>query len=187
MVGRAYPVVCDVDFLDVLKALSEAGEGEASRDGGHRRGRPRPRRRHDRGDGCSGLRAGGDAPSRDHPGDRGAVRAACVGGVVAGRRDLLFGDADGVVIPADAIGRSSPSPRGYSARKARSSKPQGGAGVSSSTPTSKSTTKDGPTGCRARSASPRPTHRSPTATSGPARRGPSRGQVWVYGGVCALG
>ncbi len=112
MVGRAYPVVCDVDFLDVLKALSEAGEGEASRDGGHRRGRPRPRRRHDRGDGCSGLRAGGDAPSRDHPGDRGAVRAACVGGVVAGRRDLLFGDADGVVIPADAIGEILPVAEG---------------------------------------------------------------------------
>ena len=126
LIGRAHPVVCDVDFLEVFKALSDAEEGEAllvqAPSGRAVVGElfaNEARRR-----GLAGLVVDGlvrdvatlrgmDLPvfargatpqAGTTQAARGAVRAASIGGVVVRRGDLVFGDADGVVvIPAGAI------------------------------------------------------------------------------------
>lgn len=126
LVGRAHPVVCDVDFLEVFKALSEAGKGEAlliaALSGRAVAGElfsSEAQRR-----GLSGIVVDGlvrdvaTLRNMDFPvfargttpqagttqAARGAVQAASIGGAVAVRGDFVFGDEDGVVIiPADKL------------------------------------------------------------------------------------
>jgi 4-hydroxy-4-methyl-2-oxoglutarate aldolase len=126
LIGRAHPVVCDVDFLDVFKALSEAREGEAllieAESGRAVVGElfaSEAKRR-----GLAGIVIDGlvrdvatlrrmDLPvfargTTPQAGTaqvaRGAVQAASIGGVVAVRGDFVVGDEDGVVIiPADKL------------------------------------------------------------------------------------
>jgi regulator of RNase E activity RraA len=126
LIGRAHPVVCDVDFLDVFKALSEAREGEAllieAESGRAVVGElfaSEAKRR-----GLAGIVIDGlvrdvatlrrmDLPvfargTTPQAGTtqvaRGAVQAASIGGAVAVRGDFVIGDEDGVVIiPADKL------------------------------------------------------------------------------------
>ena len=125
LIGRARPVVCDVDFLEVFKALSEAGEGEALLIAASGRAvagelfTSEARRR-----GLAGIVVDGfvrdvsTLRNMDFPvfargttpqagtiqAARGAVQAASIGGAVAVRGDFVFGDEDGVVIiPADKL------------------------------------------------------------------------------------
>lgn len=120
LIGTAHPVVCDVDFLDVFKALSEASGGEAllveAPSGRAVVGElfaNEARRRGLAGIVVDGLvrdiatLRGMDLPvfargttprAGTTQAARGAVGAASVGGVVARRGDLVFGDADGVVV-----------------------------------------------------------------------------------------
>ena len=126
LIGRAHPVVCDVDFLDVFKALSEAREGEAllieAESGRAVVGElfaSEAKRR-----GLAGIVIDGlvrdvatlrrmDLPvfargTTPQAGTtqvaRGGVQAASIGGAVAVREDYVIGDEDGVVIiPADKL------------------------------------------------------------------------------------
>jgi 4-hydroxy-4-methyl-2-oxoglutarate aldolase len=126
LIGRVHPVVCDIDFLDVFKALSEAREGEAllieAESGRAVVGElfaSEAKRR-----GLAGIVIDGlvrdvatlrrmDLPvfargTTPQAGTaqvaRGAVQAASIGGVVAVRGDFVVGDEDGVVIiPADKL------------------------------------------------------------------------------------
>ncbi len=125
LIGRAHPVVCDVDFLEVFKALSEAGEGEALLIAASGRAvagelfTSEARRRGLAGIVVDGLvRDVATLRNMDFPvfargttpqagtiqAARGAVQAASIGGAVAVRGDFVFGDEDGVVIiPADRL------------------------------------------------------------------------------------
>lgn len=126
LIGRAHPVVCDVDFLEVFKALSEAGEGEAlliaasagRAVAGELFASEAWRR------GLAGIVVDGlvrdvaTLRNMDFPvfargatpqagtiqAARGVVQAASIGGAVTVRGDFVFGDEDGVVIiPADKL------------------------------------------------------------------------------------
>ena len=126
LIGRAHPVVCDLDFLDVFKALSETDEGEAllvqAPSGRAVVGElfaTEARRRGLAGIVVDGLvrdvatLRGMDLPvfargttprAGTTQAARGPFRTASVGGVLVERGDLVFGDADGViVIPAGGI------------------------------------------------------------------------------------
>lgn len=125
LIGRAHPVVCDVDFLEVFKALSEAGEGEALLIAASGRAvagelfASEARRRGLAGIVVDGLvRDVATLRNMDFPvfargatpqagtiqAARGAVQAASIGGAMAVRGDFVFGDEDGVVIiPADKL------------------------------------------------------------------------------------
>ena len=126
MVGWARPVACDADLLEVMKALSQAREGEVLVVGGTGRKAVvgelfanEAKRR-----GMSGIVI--DGFCRDLPqlkrlempvfargatpqagtssSAHGAVQAASISGVVVESEDLVFGDEDGVVIvPANKI------------------------------------------------------------------------------------